>query len=80
MYIPDTVPENTENADTPLKKILLWDDKGDDWNINPGLKLGRSPFLKEKENCPVSSCALTSNRTEAESADLILFKVIYSFF
>ena len=33
----------------------------------------RGEFLKQ--NCPVSTCALTSDRNKKESADLILFKV-----
>ena len=38
-----------------------------------GLVPGRGVFLKEK--CPVSSCVISSNRVEADSSDLILFKV-----
>ena len=45
-----------------------------------GLKIipfSRGEFLKQ--NCPVSTCALTNDRKKKESADLILFKVSKSF-
>jgi hypothetical protein len=41
--------------------------------IFSGLVPGRGVFLKDK--CPVSSCVISSNRDEAENADLLLFKV-----
>ena len=70
MYLPPagTIPENQEDPDVPLKKILLWNGASS-WG---GLKPGRGIFLKEK--CPVSTCVLSSARGEAESADLVLFK------
>jgi hypothetical protein len=68
MYLPSmgTLPENQEDPDVPLKKILLWNGASS-WG---GMKAGRGIFLKEK--CPVSTCVLSS--TEAESADLLMFK------
>ena len=33
----------------------------------------RGEFLKQQ--CPVSSCVLTSNRNKFQTADLVLFKV-----
>ena len=38
------------------------------------IPLFRGEFLKQ--NCPVSTCALTNDRNKKESADLILFKVL----
>jgi len=70
MYLPPegVVPENTQESEVPLKKILLWNGASS-WGA---LKPGRGVFLKEK--CPVSSCALSSSRSEAETADLVIFK------
>jgi len=70
MYLPPvgTLPDNQEDPNVPLKKILLWNGASS-WG---GLKPGRGIFLKEK--CPVSTCVLSSSRGEAESADLVLFK------
>ena len=70
MYLPPTgtLSINQEDPNVPLKKILLWNGASS-WG---GLKPGRGIFLKEK--CPVSSCVLSSTRSEAESVDLVLFK------
>jgi len=70
MYLPPagTLPDNQEDPNVPLKKILLWNGASS-WG---GIKPGRGIFLKEK--CPVSACVLSSTRAEAESADLVLFK------
>lgn len=70
MYLPPkgSIPENIEESNVPLKKILLWNGAAS-WG---SLKPGRGVFLKEK--CPVSSCALSSLRSEAETADLVIFK------
>ena len=70
MYLPPTgtIPDNQEDPDVPLKKILLWNGASS-WG---GLKPGRGIFLKEK--CPVSTCVLSSARGKAESVDLVLFK------
>jgi len=70
MYYPPVgaIPEDLADPDTPLKKILLWNGASS-WG---SLKPGRGVFLKER--CPVSSCVLASNRAEAESADLVIFK------
>jgi len=74
MYLPP--PEagslNLQESDEPLKKILLWNGASS-WG---SLKPGRGVFLKEK--CPVSSCVLSSSRSEAESADLVIFKDHFS--
>ena len=71
MYIPPEgfVPENMEDADAPLKKILLWNGLGS-WG---GLRPGRGVFIKEQ--CPVSSCVISSNRVDGPTADLVVFKV-----
>ncbi len=70
MYVPPEgfVPENQEDADVKLKKIVLWNGVGS-WG---GLRPGRGVFLKER--CPVSTCAISSNRIDGPSADLVIFK------
>jgi len=61
MFVPPegSFPENQESADVKLKKILLWNGINS-WS---GLRPGRGVFIKER--CPVSSCAITSNRMDA---------------
>ena len=70
MYVPPegSFPEDQESADVKLKKILLWN------GINSwgGLRPGRGVFIKEK--CPVSTCAISSNRMDASDAEMVLFK------
>ncbi len=70
MYVPPKgfVPDNPEDPSTPLKKILLWNGISS-WG---GHRAGRGVFLKER--CPVNSCVLSSSRTDASEADLVLFK------
>jgi len=72
MFVPDSVPNNQDDSEAPLKKILLWNGASS-WG---GLKPGRGVFLKEK--CPVSSCVISSNRADADNADLILYKDHFS--
>jgi len=74
MYLPhsENSNRNIQESDVPLKKILLWNGAST-WG---SLKPGRGVFLKEK--CPVSSCVLSSSRSEAESADLVIFKDHFS--
>ncbi len=61
MFVPpkDSFPSDPDSPDARLKKILLWN------GINSwgGLKPGRGVFIKEQ--CPVSTCAIVSNRIEA---------------
>ena len=59
------VPEGYDPKTTPLKSIYL-SSGDDDWKVS----IGRREFLK----CPVSSCQLVP-RSQAQSADLIFFKV-----
>ena len=73
MYLPDSVPDNMEEAEAPLKKILLWNGVHS-WGGN--VKPGRGTFLKQ--NCPVSSCAILNSPDEVEDADLVLFKDHFS--
>lgn len=68
MFYPESVPENSENSETPLKKILLWNGASS-WG---GIRPGRGVFLKEK--CPVNSCVIASNKQEVQSANLVVFK------
>lgn len=69
MYLPPTgfVADRQEDADTPLKKILFWNGASS-WLVRPG----RGVFLKEQ--CPVSSCVIATNRREGPTADLVVFK------
>ena len=69
MFYPpkDSIAEHQEDADTPLKKILFWNGASS-WGIRPG----RGIFIKEQ--CPVSSCVIATNRRESQAADLIVFK------
>ena len=53
-----------ESSTTPLKKILLWNG-GNSWG---NARAGRGVFLKEK--CPVSACALTTSRSEAQGCQM----------
>lgn len=68
MFYPESVPENSEDSETPLKKILLWNGASS-WG---GIRPGRGVFLKEK--CPVNSCVIASNKHEVDSAHLVVFK------
>lgn len=61
MFVPPadtTLPDNPEDPSAPLKKILLWNGVSSWGNTRPG----RGFFIKEK--CPVSTCAITSSRSE----------------
>ena len=42
-------------------------------NIMSDVSHYRGEFLKQQ--CPVSSCVLTSNRNKFQTADLVMFKV-----
>ena len=53
-----------ESSSTPLKKILLWNG-GNSWG---NARAGRGVFLKEK--CPVSACALTTSRSDAQGCQM----------
>ena len=67
MFLPPTLPDNQEEADTPLKKILFWNGAAS-WGIRPG----RGIFIKEQ--CPVSACVIATSRRDSVSADLVVFK------
>lgn len=68
MFVPPQQDGDPGDSDAPLKTILAWGGLAQ-WG---GVKGGRGEFLKQ--NCPVSTCALTNDRNQKESADLILFK------
>jgi len=57
-----------EDPDTPLKKILLWNGSSQ-WG---GMRPGRGTFMKQE--CPVSTCAISTSRKDSGNADLIIFK------
>jgi glycoprotein 3-alpha-L-fucosyltransferase len=62
------LPAKMDDANAPLKKILLWNGI-QSWG---GLRAGRGVFIKEK--CPVNSCVISSSRLDSQQADLVLFK------
>ena len=66
MFLPPGQQDQLD-PDTPLKKVLFWNG-AQAWGVRPG----RGVFLKEE--CPVSSCVVSTRRKEASSADLIVFK------
>lgn len=69
MFLPPDLPSNEEDPEkVPLKTILMWNGVRS-W----GVQGGRGEFLKQ--NCPVSNCALVSDKNKQDTADLILFKV-----
>ena len=74
MYLPpsDTINLNISESEVPLKKILMWNGLSSWGSVRPG----RGEFLKQ--NCPVSSCALVNNRAEANTAELVIFKDLFS--
>jgi len=66
MYINPKVSE--KGLEQPLKKILMWNGMVS-WS---GVDIGQKEFLKQE--CPVNSCEIVTDRTLAGEADLILFK------
>jgi len=72
MFIPpkDTLPEDQASPNVKLKKILLWNGVNS-WG---GIKPGRGVFIKEQ--CPVSTCAIQSNRVEA--GHIMFFQLKFS--
>ena len=74
MYLPpaDALPTNPFDSSSHLKKILMWNGLSSWGSVRPG----RGEFLKQK--CPVSTCALVTDKTQAEAADLVLFKDLFS--
>ena len=59
---------NPEAFNKTVKKILMWNGLVS-WS---GVDIGQTEFLKQK--CPVNNCDIVTDRTEANSADLIIFK------
>ena len=66
-FIPLDTPENQDSSELPLKKVLFWTG-ANGWGIKPG----RGVFLKEQ--CPVSTCVISTKRRDSSHADLIIFK------
>ena len=69
MFLPPAgdIPDNQEDVSLPLKKILMWNGVSS-WG---GVRPGRGEFIKQE--CPVSMCAIVTDRGEAEQADMVLF-------
>jgi glycoprotein 3-alpha-L-fucosyltransferase len=74
MYLPpvNSLPSSPTDSSSPLKKILMWNGLASWGSVRPE----RGEFLKQK--CPVSTCALVTDNTQAEAADLGLFKDHFS--
>ena len=70
MFLPPAgdIPHNQEDASLPLKKILMWNGVSS-WG---GVRPGRGEFIKQE--CPVSMCAIVTDRGQAEQMDMVLFK------
>ena len=66
-FIPPDTPESQDSSELPLKKVLFWTG-ANGWGIKPG----RGVFLKEQ--CPVSTCVISTKRRDSSHADLIIFK------
>ena len=70
MYLPhNSSQEPADPEKVPLKTILMWNGVRS-WG---GVVGGRGEFLKQ--NCPVNTCVLSSDKNKQNTADLILFKV-----
>ena len=74
MYLPSSGSSNPNPSDSsaPLKTILMWNGLSSWGSVRPG----RGEFLKQE--CPVSTCALVTEKAQADTADLILFKDHFS--
>lgn len=71
MYMPEHYDRKELNEKRKLKKILIYDHKGR-FNTRE-VPNGQAKFLAD--NCPVNSCEIVRDMSQAESADAILFKV-----
>ena len=74
MFLPPEgeIPSNEEEASVPLKSILMWNGVSS-WG---GVRPGRGEFIKQE--CPVSTCAIVTDRSQAEQQDMVLFKDHFS--
>lgn len=68
MYVPPDYPDQEDRNKTKWKKILLYNGIH---NWKP-LRVGRESFLLD--NCPVDTCEVTIDRSQADSSDAILFR------
>lgn len=68
MYVPHDYPSPEDRKNMKLKKILLYNGIH---NWKP-LREGRESFLSSK--CPVDTCEVTVDRSQADTADAILFR------
>ena len=66
-FLPPELPMDQSSADLPLKKILFWTG-ANGWGVKPG----RGVFIKEQ--CPVSTCVISTKRKDSSNSDLIIFK------
>ena len=71
MYMPENYDRKELNEKRKLKKILIYDNKGR-FN-NREVPNGQAKFLAD--NCPVNTCEIVRDTSQAETADAILFKV-----
>ena len=74
MFLPPSgdIPSNQEDVSVPLKTILMWNGLSSWGKVRPG----RGEFIKQE--CPVSTCAIVTDRSQAEHSDMVLFKDHFS--
>jgi len=74
MFLPPSgdIPSNQEDVSVPLKTILMWNGLSSWGKVRPG----RGEFIKQE--CPVSTCAIVTDRSQAEQSDMVLFKDHFS--
>lgn len=65
------IPPNYEKMKEKGNKMILLYNGLNQWHIRPG----REVFLNNK--CPVDSCTITGDRSQAASADMLLYKDHY---
>ena len=81
MFLPSKYPE-TDDSRSNHKKIVLWNGpeveggfmEGKDVKMEWKFQLLEGKEIFIKENCPVSTCTISSRQSDALQADLLLFK------
>lgn len=76
MYMPENYDRKALNERRKFKRILLHDNKGR-FNAHE-VPNGQAKFLAD--NCPVNTCEIVRDTSQAETVDAILFKVGYRSF
>lgn len=71
MYIPENYNRKKLNEKKILKKILIFNNKGK-FSVKD-VPNGQTKFLND--DCPVNTCEIIRDNSQAETADAIIFKV-----